>query len=112
MIRFRAFAATFACLAVLASGFVSVAASALPMGGSTAQSGASSMPCNHCPDCDGTPCPMPAADCVHAPATPIPTLTSSVVDVPALGVGEIHWPLRATNSSGLSQPPDPFPPKA
>jgi hypothetical protein len=112
VIRFRALAATFACLAVLASGFVSVAASALPMGGSTMQSGASSTPCNHCPDCDGVPCPMPAADCVHAPATPIPTLTSSVVDLPTVSDSKIHWPLRATILSGLSPPPDPFPPKA
>ena len=111
VIRFRSLAATFACLAVLASGFVSVAASAFPMGGSM-QIGTSSTPCNHCPDCDGMPCPMPAADCVHAPATPVPALTSTAVDLSAAGFSDIHWSHPATILSGLSPPPDPFPPKA
>ena len=111
VIRFRSFAVTFACLAVLASGFMSVAASAFPMGGST-QIGTSSTPCSHCPDCDGMPCPMPAADCVHAPSMPVPALTRTAVDLPAADLSEIHWPHPATILSGLSPPPDPFPPKA
>jgi hypothetical protein len=105
VIRLRSFAALFACLAVLASGFVSVTALAMPMG-------ASSAPCSHCPDCDGAPCPMPAAACVHAPATPVPTLASTAIDLPAMDFSDVHWPLPAARLSGLSQPPDPFPPKA
>jgi hypothetical protein len=112
VIRLRSLAALFACLAILASGIVSVAALAVPTGGSTTQSSASSTPCNHCPDCDGVPCPMPAAACVHAPATPVPTLASTAIDLPAVDFSEVHWPLPAARLSGLSQPPDPFPPKA
>jgi len=32
--------------------------------------------------------------------------------VPAIGFTRIRWSLRATALSGLSPPPDPFPPRA
>jgi hypothetical protein len=39
-----------------------------------------------------------------------PTLATAF-DLPAIGFGKIRWPLRATVLSGLSPPPDPFPPR-
>jgi len=111
--RLRALVATLACLAVLAGGFVSVAASAFPANGSMAQDGKASMPCSQCHDCDGVPCQMPAAAaCLHVPASPLPLLVDACADLSARGFSEIHWSLRTTALSGLSLPPDPFPPRA
>jgi len=110
--RLRALVATIACLAVLAGGFASVAASAFPADGSMAQDGQASMPCSHCHDCDGMPCPMPAAACLHVSANPLPLLVDACADLSAGSFSEIHWSPQATALSGLSPPPDPFPPRA
>ena len=112
MKRFRALAAIFACLAVLASGFVTVAAIAAPSGAPATERGATNAPCSHCDDCDGVPCPMPAASCLHVSSNAAPILVAETIDLPALDLGKVLWSVGAATLTGLSPPPDPFPPRA
>ena len=112
MKRLRALAAFLGCLAVLAGGFMTVAA-AMPAGpAATERSAMGAEPCSHCDECDGVPCPMPAAMCVQALSSATPTLSHGTLDLPAIGFSKIRWQLRTTALSGLSLPPDPFPPRA
>jgi hypothetical protein len=111
MKRFRSLAAVLGCLAVLAGGFMTVAA-AMPSGASAPERNTASAPCSHCDECDGVPCPMPAATCLQALSNATPTLTIGTIDLPAIGFSKICWSLRTTALSGLSPPPDPFPPRA
>ena len=112
MKRFRALAALLGCLAILASGFMTVAA-AMPAGSAaTERSAMGEQPCSHCDECDSVPCPMPAAMCVQAFSSPTPTLSFGTLELPAIGFSKIRWQLRTTALSGLSPPPDPFPPRA
>jgi hypothetical protein len=55
---------------------------------------------------------MPAATCLQALSNATPTLTIGTIDLPAIGFSKICWSLRTTALSGLSPPPDPFPPRA
>lgn len=110
MTRFRALAAVLGCLAVLAGGFMTVAAAAAPSATATERS-LENAPCSHCDDCDGVPCPMPAAACLQASSTVSPTLAVAPFALPAIGSSKIHWPLRVTALNGRSPPPDPFPPR-
>jgi hypothetical protein len=112
MKRVRALAAVMACLAVLASGFMTVVAAAVPSGALATERSLASAPCSHCDDCDGVPCPMPAASCLQAASNVAPTLAPTTIDLPPIESGRIHWSLRTTILSGLSPPPDPFPPRA
>jgi hypothetical protein len=111
MKRFRTLAAVLGCFAILASGFMTVAAVAAPSSPPMTERDAASAPCSHCDDCDGVPCPMPAATCLQTSSSAAPTLVAATVDLPALGFGTIRWSLRTTSLSGLSPPPDPFPPR-
>jgi hypothetical protein len=111
MKRLRALAAIWSCLAVLAGGFMTVAA-ALPSIALATERSTASAPCSHCDECDGVPCPMPAATCVQALSNPMPTLSLGTLDLPAIGFSKITWQLRTTALSGLSPPPDLFPPRA
>jgi len=111
MKRFRALTALLACLAVLAGGFMTVAAAAVPFSSPVTERDAASAPCSHCDECDGVPCPIPAAACVQAFSNPAPTLATATVDLPSMDASTIRWSLRATSLSGLSPPPDPFPPR-
>jgi hypothetical protein len=111
MKRFRALAAFWGCLAILAGGFMTVAA-ALPWSASATERSTASAPCSHCDECDGVPCPMPAATCVQAFSNATPTLAIGTFDLPVIGFSKIHWQLRTAALSGLSPPPDPFPPRA
>ena len=111
MKRLRALAAILSCLAILASGFMNVAEAA-PTGLSTLQQAASGeQPCSHCDDCSGVPCPAPMATCLQA-TNVAPALATATVDLPAMSFDNIRWSLRSTSLSGLSPPPDPFPPRA
>jgi hypothetical protein len=112
MMRLRALAAVFACLAILASGVMAVAA-ALP-GASTIveRSAATNAPCSHCDDCDGVPCPIPMPACAQAASSGMSVLAATAIDLPAFEPSLIDWPLASASLSGLSPPPDPFPPRA
>ncbi len=117
MKRFRALAALLGCLAVLAGGFLTVAAAAVPSGPPvyppvSGQSAIGAQPCGHCEDCGGVPCPAPAATCVQACASVAPSLAVATFQLPAIGANHAPWLLRAIILSGLSPPPDPIPPRA
>ncbi len=109
MKRFRALAAVVACLAVLASGVMTVTAVAAPSAAPTSERSASNPPCSHC---DGMPCPMPAASCLHVSSNVAPILVASAIDLPAADLGKVLWSVGTTTLTGLSPPPDPFPPRA
>jgi hypothetical protein len=112
MKRLRALASVLACLAVLASGFMTVAAAAVPSVAPLAERHVANAPCSNCDDCDGMPCPMPAASCLQVSSHAAPTLAPTTVVLPPIESAEVHWSLRTAILSGLSPPPDPFPPRA
>jgi|GEM_PF-5159947 len=110
MTRLRLLAGLLGCLAVLAGGLMTVAA-AVPAGAPTTERSVAGAPCTHCDDCDGVPCPAPAATCMQISPNATPMLATAF-DLPAIDFGKVHWSPRATILSGLSPPPDPFPPRA
>jgi hypothetical protein len=112
MKRLRALAAVLGCLAVLAGGFMTVAAAAVPLSPPVTERDTTSAPCSHCDDCDGVPCPMPTTTCVQMSSTVAPTLATATFELPAVGFGMVRWSLLTTSLSGLSPPPDPLPPRA
>jgi hypothetical protein len=112
MKRIRALATVLACLAVLASGFMTVAAVAAPSAAPAAERHLANAPCSNCNDCDGVPCPMPAASCLQVSSHAVPTLAPASVDLPPIESAKVRWWLLTTILSGLSPPPDPFPPRA
>jgi hypothetical protein len=107
MKRFRLLAAVLGCLAILAGGLSTVAVASTP----SAERLAVAEPCTHCSDCDGTPCPPTAAGCVLSCAAVPPTLAVATFALPAIDTGKTAWPSRLATLSGLSPPPDPFPPR-
>ena len=110
MKRFRALAAVLGCLAVLAGGFMTVAA-ATPAGSTTTERSAIGEPCSHCDDCGGTSCPAPTVTCLQACSSVSPSLAVVAFRLPAVETGHAPWSLRAIVLSGRSPPPDPFPPR-
>jgi hypothetical protein len=108
----RAFASVLACLAVLASGLMTVAAAAVSSAAQATERSLANASCSHCDDCDGVPCPMPLASCLQVSSNAAPALASASVDLPPIESAKISWSLRITVLSGLSPPPDPFPPRA
>ena len=112
MKRFRALAAVLGCLAVLAGGFMTVAAAALSNPPVTEKSAIGGQPCSHCDDCGNTPCPAPTATCLQACTSVAPSLAVVAFRLPPVETGQSSWSLRAIVLNGLSPPPDPFPPRA
>jgi hypothetical protein len=108
--RLRIIAALLSCFAVLVAGLANVAA-ARDFGQVAAERSAAAAPCEHCDDCDKAPCPMPMADClqVHASGTAA-MLVASIEFLPGPIAVEQHA-AAAHTLSGLSPPPDPFPPR-
>jgi len=112
MKRFRALAAILGCLAVLAGGFMTVAAAAASSRPGAEKSAIGEQPCSHCDDCGSMPCPAPTATCLQACTSVAPSLVVAAFRLPAVATGRASWPPRALILSGLSPPPDPFPPRA
>jgi hypothetical protein len=113
MKRFRALAALLGCLAVLAGGFATVAAAAVPSGPPVSERTAiGAPPCGHCEDCGGVPCPAPTVSCVQACASVAPSLAVEAFRLPAIGANHAPWSPRVLILSGLSPPPEPIPPRA
>lgn len=111
MTRLRLFAGFLGCLAVLAAGLPAVALASMPAPQATPAQTAASEPCSHCPDCDGSPCQPAAAGCVLACVAAPPALGVATFVLPAIDIGMTVWPARLTVLSGLTPPPDPFPPR-
>jgi hypothetical protein len=110
--RLRALAAVLGCLAVLAGGFMTVAASAASSPLPSEKGAIGGQPCSHCEDCGSTPCPAPTAACVQACMSVAPSLVAVAFRLPAMAAGHAPRSLRTIVLSGLSPPPDPFPPRA
>lgn len=110
--RLRALVAVFACLAVLASAVMAVAA-AMPSASITAErSAATNAPCSHCDECDGVPCPVPMPACAQVGGSGVPVLAATAIDLPVFDSIVVHWSPASVSLTGLSPPPDPFPPRA
>ena len=107
--RFRALATILACLAVLAGALTAAAAHDGAMASDRTRAGA---PCSACDDCGKTPCPMPMADCIQMHTNAGPSLLASPVELPSSLYIIFHWSPAHSSLSGLSPPPDPFPPRA
>ena len=111
MMRLRLLAGLLGCLAVLASGLPAVALASMPAASAAPAQTTAAEPCSHCPDCDGSPCQPAAAGCVLACVAAPPTLGVAEFALPALDAATIPWPARLVLLTGLSPPPDPFPPR-
>jgi hypothetical protein len=111
MKRFRALAAFLGCLAVVAGGFMTVAAAAATPAPLMTERNAVGEPCSHCEDCGGTPCPASTTTCVQACTSVAPSLAVVAFRLPAIESGDATWSLPTSFLSGLSPPPDPFPPR-
>ncbi|MDP1965281.1 MAG: hypothetical protein Q8K93_24115 [Reyranella sp.] len=112
MTRLRLLAGLLGCLAVLASGLPAVALASAPTRNVAPTQTTASEPCSHCPDCDGSPCQPAAAGCVLACVAAPPTLGVVAFALPEIGATTMPWPVRLAFLTGLSPPPDPFPPRA
>lgn len=111
MKRLRNLAAFLGCLAVLAGGFMTVAAAAVSARSQVLQQSAiGAEPCTHCEDC-GVPCPAPTASCMQVCVGVAPSLGVTAFPMPAIDGNQAPPSLRAAILSGLSPPPDPFPPR-
>lgn len=111
--RLRALAAFLGCLAVLAGGLASVAArTVLPASPAQAQTTIAEQPCSHCDGCDTASCPMPAPSCLQVSSSAALNLATATFDPPAMDADKVRWSLSTTFLTGLSPPPDPFPPRA
>ncbi len=110
MKRLRALAVLLGCLAILAGSFMAVAeaATARP---SANHNAVGAEPCSHCDDCDGMPCPKPAAACLQVLSAGAPALAAASVELPAMDFQMVPWSPWTAAMSGLSPPPDPFPPR-
>ncbi len=100
-----------ACLAILAGAVTTVASARVLFDAPPAHQGATA-PCSHCDDCDSkVPCPMPMADCVQVHVNAAPMVAVAAIALPqAIDGNAYRWP-GDTSLTGLSPPPDPFPPR-
>ena len=110
MTRLRALAAVFGCLAILAGTLNFVAA--VQAAQEVVHGKAVGAPCTGCDDCDKAPCPMPMADCIQMHVNAGPAVLVAAVPLPAGRYVTLHWSPAHRTLSGLSPPPDPFPPRA
>ena len=110
MLRLRLLAGLLGCLAVLAAGLPAVALASAPVAMATPMSAGE--PCQHCPDCGGTPCQTAMANCVLACVAAPPALAASAFTLPAVTARQVLWSASPVILHGLMRPPDPFPPRS
>jgi hypothetical protein len=114
MVRLRFLSALLGCLAVLAAALPTVAYAWMPSASFADSSHAAigTLCTQHCPECQGMPCPPSAAGCVVACVGMMPSLITAAVTLAIpKGSSEI-WPDRFATLHGLSPPPDPTPPRS
>jgi hypothetical protein len=113
MVRLRLLSALLGCLAVVAAGLPTYALAWSPVMASAAEQTAVRGLCTqHCPDCEGMPCPTTAAGCTVACVALAPALAAAAFNLAVPPGDVVVWlrPLAALH--GLSPPPDPFPPRS
>jgi hypothetical protein len=112
MKRLRALFALLSCLAILAMGAPAFAlAWATAPAPAADQTTVGALCSQHCPSCEGMPCPPTAAGCVVACVGIAPAIGAETVMLSIPPSDNNVWPARLTTLSGLSRPPDPFPPR-
>jgi len=114
MVRVRFLSALLGCLAVLASALPTVAYAWMPSTSSAdhAHTAVGALCSQHCPECQGMPCPPSAAGCVIACVGMMPSLIAAGV---TLAVPDSLSDIRVERFAalhGLSPPPDPTPPRS
>jgi hypothetical protein len=111
MNRLRFLSALLGCLAVVAASLPAVAwaQSAAAGAGHVAIQGLCSQ---HCPECEGMPCPPTAAGCVVACAGLMPVLVTASFVLATESAPEAAWTHGPSALQGRSPPPEPFPPRA
>lgn len=109
MTRLRALAAFIGCLAILAGtlNFAAAAQAAL----ADRHAAAVGAPCTGCDDCDKAPCPMAMDDCIQMHVSTGPALLAAALEISASPSVTLQWSPAPHALSGLSPPPDPFPPR-
>ena len=108
----RLLSALLACLAVVAAGLPELAFAWGSSAPPTAEPMAMGALCTqHCPSCEGMPCPPSAAGCVVACVGVVPTLGVTAFTLWIPPASNIVWPVRLAMLHGLSPPPDPQPPR-
>ena len=116
MKRLRLLAGLLGCLAVVAAGLPTVAYAWMPSvpaaSDTTAGTKVSALCSQHCPECEGMPCPPTAAGCVVACIGTMPSLVAAAVTLPPHDGRAEAWPGRFAALRGLSPPPDPSPPRS
>jgi len=114
MVRLRFLSALLGCLAVLAAALPTVAYAWMPSASFADSSHAAigTLCTQHCPECQGMPCPPSAAGCVVACVGMMPSLITATVTLAIPEGGSESWPDRFTTLHGLSPPPDPTPPRS
>jgi hypothetical protein len=111
MVRLRILSAVLGCLAAFAAGLPTVAFASARTGNAVPMHMTASEPCEHCPGCDGTPCPPAAIACTVTCQGSLPTLDTVSLVLPMIEIGKIAWPRQLAELQGRSSPPDPFPPR-
>ena len=112
MERLRVLAALLGCLAILATGAPALALAWAPaQAPATDQTMVSALCSQHCPSCEGMPCPPTAAGCVVACVGVAPAIGVAAVTLSIPPSDNDVWPTRLAALHGLSPPPDPSPPR-
>ena len=121
MKRLRLLAGLLGCLAVVAAGLPTVAHAWMPStsdrapaatGATTGTTKVSALCSQHCPECEGMPCPPTAAGCVVACIGTMPSLVAAAMTLSTPDARSEVWPDRFAALRGLSPPPDPSPPRS
>lgn len=107
--RLRALVAFLGCLAVLTGAVNAAAAMQAVVADHRSAIGT---PCTDCDDCNKQPCPMAMTDCIQMHAGSGLALLSEEGDLGRARYIVLPWSLVHSTRSGLSPPPDPFPPRS
>ena len=116
----RLLAGLLGCLAIVAAGLPTVVYAWTPSAsaatgttnGTTTGTKVSALCSQHCPECEGMPCPPTAAGCVVACIGTMPSLVAAAMTLSTPDARSEVWPDRFAALRGLSPPPDPSPPRS
>ena len=113
MVRLRLLSALLACFAVVAAGLPTYSLAWAPAQAPVAEHTAIRGLCTqHCPECEGMPCPPTAANCALACVGMMPALVAAAINLAMPTSTASVWHQRLSELHGLSPPPDPFPPRS
>jgi hypothetical protein len=112
MVRLRLLSALLGCLAVVAASLPAYAFAWTPTQAAGEHAVIGALCSQHCPDCEGMPCPPTAEGCIVACVGVTPVLGTAAFTF-VVPPGDVAlWSQRLSELHGLSPPPDPFPPRS